>query len=63
MTRAIKSLQATRDGGFVRRRRYGGQASSGWLPKRATKWVPQMDCSLRESWSWLTLDDAACPER
>ena len=51
---ANKSL-ATRDGRFPRRQGYAGQASSGWLPKPATRWVPQMDCSLRESWSRFTL--------
>ena len=45
-----KSLQATWD----------GCSSFGWLPKPATGWVPQMDCSLRESWSRFTSFGPAC---
>ena len=47
---ANKSLQATRD----------DRSSSGWLPKPATRWMPQVSCSLRESWSRFTLIGPAC---
>jgi hypothetical protein len=54
-----KSLQATPINSIASRQRDGG-FSSGWLPKPATRWMPQMDCSLRELWSRFTLVGPAC---